>query len=190
MNCSHKILGCLDRQTEGDYIFDGEEVGRISGDKRAKIRNKKIGFVFQSFNLLPRTSALDNVIMPLNYTAQNLSSSECRRRGIEALKQVGLGERMDHFPSQLSGGQQQRVAIARALINRPPVLFADEPTGNLDSKTSIEVMNMFSELNASGITVILVTHSTEIADCAKRTIMLKDGQIVNDPKHGTEKKEA
>ena len=128
--------------------------------------------------------------MPLNYTAQNLSASECRRRGIEALKQVGLGERMDHFPSQLSGGQQQRVAIARALINRPPVLFADEPTGNLDSKTSIEVMNMFSELNASGITVILVTHSTEIADCAKRTILLKDGQIVNDPLHGTEAKEA
>ena len=184
------ILGCLDRQTEGDYFFDGEEVGRISGDRRAKIRNKKIGFVFQSFNLLPRTSALDNVIMPLNYTAQNLSSAECRRRGIEALKQVGLGERIDHFPSQLSGGQQQRVAIARALINRPPVLFADEPTGNLDSKTSIEVMNMFSELNASGITVILVTHSTEIADCAKRTIMLKDGQIVNDPHHGTEAKEA
>ena len=128
------ILGCLDRQTEGDYFFDGEEVGRISGDRRAKIRNKKIGFVFQSFNLLPRTSALDNVIMPLNYTAQGLSSSEARRRGIEALKQVGLGERIDHFPSQLSGGQQQRVAIARALINRPPVLFADEPTGNLDSK--------------------------------------------------------
>ena len=170
------ILGCLDRQTEGDYFFDGEEVGRISGDRRAKIRNKKIGFVFQSFNLLPRTSALDNVIMPLNYTAQGLSASEARRRGIEALKQVGLGERID---------------IARALINRPPVLFADEPTGNLDSKTSVEVMNMFSELNASGITVILVTHSTEIADCAKRTIMLKDGRIVDDPKrHAAESKEA
>ena len=144
------------------------------------MRNKKIGFVFQSFNLLPRTSALDNVIMPLAYTAGNLSGAEQRRRGLAALEQVGLADRVHHYPSQLSGGQQQRVAIARALINRPPVIFADEPTGNLDSKTSVEVMKMFSDLNAEGITVILVTHSEEIAACAKRTIRLQDGLIVSD----------
>ena len=174
------ILGCLDRPTSGDYFFDGEEVGRASGDRRAKIRNRKIGFVFQSFNLLPRTSALENVIMPLGYTASGLSGAECRRRGMAVLEQVGLSDRAHHHPSQLSGGQQQRVAIARALINRPPVLFADEPTGNLDTKTSVEVMRMFTDLNAQGITVILVTHSAEIAEYAKRTIVLKDGVIVDD----------
>ncbi len=173
------ILGCLDRPTSGDYLLDGEEVGRASGDRRAMVRNRKIGFVFQSFNLLPRTTALENVIMPLSYTASDLSRRECRRRGIEMLKQVGLEDRIYHYPSQLSGGQQQRVAIARALINHPPVLFADEPTGNLDSKTSEEVMEMFSQLNSEGITVILVTHSTEIADCAKRSIHIQDGLIVN-----------
>jgi len=173
-------LGCLDRPTSGEYWLDGEELGSASGDRRARVRNKKIGFVFQSFNLLPRTSALDNVIMPLAYTAGNLSGAEQRRRGLAALKQVGLEDRVHHYPSQLSGGQQQRVAIARALINKPPVIFADEPTGNLDSKTSVEVMKMFSDLNAEGITVILVTHSEEIAACAKRTIRLQDGLIVND----------
>ncbi len=173
------ILGCLDRPTSGDYYLDGEEVGRASGDRRALVRNHKIGFVFQSFNLLPRTTALENVIMPLSYTASDLSRRECKRRGIEMLKQVGLEDRIYHYPSQLSGGQQQRVAIARALINHPPVLFADEPTGNLDSKTSEEVMEMFSQLNAEGITVILVTHSTEIADFAKRSIHIQDGLIVN-----------
>ncbi len=173
-------LGCLDRPTSGDYYLDGEELARASGDHRARVRNKKIGFVFQSFNLLPRTSALENVIMPLAYTAGNLSSAEQKRRGIAALENVGLADRIHHYPSQLSGGQQQRVAIARALINRPPVIFADEPTGNLDSKTSVEVMKMFSELNAEGITVILVTHSEEIAECAKRTIRLQDGMIVSD----------
>ena len=152
------ILGCLDRPTSGDYLLDGEELGRASGDHRAMVRNRKIGFVFQSFNLLPRTTSLDNVIMPLAYTASGLSRKECRERGIEMLKRVGLSERIYHYPSQLSGGQQQRVAIARALINHPPVLFADEPTGNLDSRTSEEVMEMFSELNREGITVILVTH--------------------------------
>lgn len=172
------ILGCLDRQTSGEYRLDGEEVGMASGDRRAVVRNKKIGFVFQSFNLLPRTSALDNVIMPLSYTAGNLSRRECRRRGIEMLEKVGLAERMHHYPSQLSGGQQQRVAIARALINHPPVLFADEPTGNLDSKTSEEVMRMFGELNDEGITVILVTHSAELAGFAKRQIHVQDGRIV------------
>ena len=175
-------LGCLDRPTSGEYWLDGEELGSASGDRRARVRNKKIGFVFQSFNLLPRTSALDNVIMPLAYTAGNLSGAEQRRRGLAALEQVGLGDRVHHYPSQLSGGQQQRVAIARALINKPPVLFADEPTGNLDSKTSVEVMKMFGELNAEGITVILVTHSEEIAAYAKRTIRLQDGLIVSDSK--------
>ena len=160
------ILGCLDRQTSGDYLLEGEEVGRASGDRRAQVRNRKIGFVFQSFNLLPRTTALENVIMPLAYTAGGLSRRD------------GLADRVYHYPSQLSGGQQQRVAIARALINHPPVLFADEPTGNLDSRTSEEVMRMFSELNAEGITVILVTHSVEIAGFAKRSIHVQDGQIV------------
>ena len=173
------ILGCLDRPTSGDYLLDGEELGRASGDHRAMVRNRKIGFVFQSFNLLPRTTSLDNVIMPLAYTASGLSRKECRERGIEMLKRVGLSERIYHYPSQLSGGQQQRVAIARALINHPPVLFADEPTGNLDSHTSEEVMEMFSELNREGITVILVTHSTVIADFAKRSIHIQDGLVVN-----------
>ena len=173
------ILGCLDRPTSGDYLFEEEELGRASGDRRAAVRNQKIGFVFQNFNLLPRTSALDNVIMPLSYTAGGLSMKERLERGKAALEKVGLSERMNHHPSQLSGGQQQRVAIARALINNPPVLFADEPTGNLDSKTSIEVMQMFEELNASGITVILVTHSPEIAARAKRQIHMVDGNIVN-----------
>ena len=173
-------LGCLDRPTSGEYWLDGEELGSAGGDRRARVRNKKIGFVFQSFNLRPRTSALDNVIMPLAYTAGSLSGAEQRRRGLAALEQVGLGDRVHHYPSQLSGGQQQRVAIARALINRPPVIFADEPTGNLDSKTSVEVMKMFGDLNAEGITVILVTHSEEIAACAKRTIRLQDGLIIAD----------
>ena len=174
------ILGCLDRPTGGNYLFEGEELGRATGDRRAMVRNRKIGFVFQSFNLLARTSALENVIMPLAYTAGNLSHAERRRRGEAALEQVGLADRMHHHPSQLSGGQQQRVAIARALINRPPVLFADEPTGNLDTKTSIEVMDMFSKLNESGITVILVTHSDEIASYAKRQIRVKDGLVIGD----------
>ncbi len=173
------ILGCLDRPTAGEYFLGGEEVGSASGDRRALVRNHKIGFVFQSFNLLPRTSALENVIMPLTYTAGGLSRKECRRRGIEMLERVGLGDRIGHHPSQLSGGQQQRVAVARALINHPPVLFADEPTGNLDSRTGEEVMRLFSELNHEGITVILVTHSVEIAGFAKRSICMQDGRIIS-----------
>ena len=173
------ILGCLDRPTTGDYLLEGEELGRASGDRRAVIRNRKIGFVFQSFNLLPRTSAIENVIMPLAYTAGGLSYRERYRRGMAALEQVGLTDRAHHHPSQLSGGQQQRVAIARALVNRPPLIFADEPTGNLDSKTSVEVMHMFDALNAEGITIILVTHSDEIANYAKRVIRISDGLVVD-----------
>ncbi len=173
------ILGCLDRPTSGDYYLDGQEVGRLSGDRRAMVRNRQIGFVFQSFNLLPRTTALDNVVMPLSYTAGSLSGREAKARGIEMLTRVGLAERMYHYPSQLSGGQQQRVAIARALINHPPVLFADEPTGNLDSHTSEEVMAMFDELNKDGITIILVTHATEVADFARRVIHIHDGLLAS-----------
>ena len=178
------ILGCLDRPTAGQYWLDGQEVSRLSSDQRAMVRNKKIGFVFQSFNLLPRTSALDNVMMPLTYTAKHLSDREAHKRAAELLTRVGLGERLDHEPSQLSGGQQQRVAIARALINHPPLLFADEPTGNLDSKTSSEVLRMFQRLNAEeGLTVILVTHDPEVAQYAQRTIHIRDGLIVEDGPH-------
>ena len=174
------ILGCLDRPTSGEFWFDGEEISRISNDARARIRNRKIGFVFQNFNLLPRTSALDNVIMPLSYTADHLSDREMRKRGVEALTRLGLESRMHHDPSRLSGGQQQRVAIARALVNKPPVIFADEPTGNLDSHTSDEVLALFQELNEKeGITIILVTHSDEVAAHAKRSIHIHDGLIVD-----------
>ncbi|MDD4816377.1 MAG: ABC transporter ATP-binding protein [Victivallaceae bacterium] len=177
------ILGCLDRPTTGEYWLDGQEVGSISGDARAMVRNRKIGFVFQSFNLLSRTTALDNVIMPLSYTAGKLSHAGRVERGAAMLKRVGLEDRMRHLPSQLSGGQQQRVAIARALVNHPPVLFADEPTGNLDSRTSRDIMEMFSKLNGEGITIILVTHSGEIASCAKRTVVMRDGLVVGGEEH-------
>ena len=172
------ILGCLDRPTSGEYILDGQEVSRLSNDDRAMVRNKKIGFVFQSFNLLPRTSALMQVMMPMTYTNSRLPTREVRDRAAAVLTRVGLGDRMDHEPSQLSGGQQQRVAIARALVNRPPLLFADEPTGNLDSRTSEEVLKMFQQLNEDeGITIILVTHDRNVAGHAKRRIVMKDGVI-------------
>ncbi len=175
------ILGCLDRPTAGDYLLDGEEVGRLSADKRAMIRNRKIGFVFQSFNLLSRTTAVEQVAMPLAYTATGISDGEARRRAREILIKVGLGERLDHTPAQLSGGQQQRVAIARALVNRPPVIFADEPTGNLDSKTTQEILQMFADLNRDeGITIVLVTHDAGVAESARRRIRMKDGQIESD----------
>jgi ABC-type lipoprotein export system ATPase subunit len=174
------ILGCLDRPTSGSYWLEDERVSEFDADMRAMVRNKKIGFVFQSFNLLPRTSALENVMMPLSYTATELSDSEARMRAMESLKRVGLADRMDHEPSQLSGGQQQRVAIARALVNHPPLLFADEPTGNLDSHTSQEVLKMFQALNVQeALTIILVTHDAEVARYAKRTIRIKDGMIEN-----------
>ena len=173
-----RCINLLEKPTEGKVIFDGTDICSLNAKELRTVR-RKISMIFQSFNLLPRTTSLDNVIMPLAYTASGLSRKECRERGIEMLKRVGLSERIYHYPSQLSGGQQQRVAIARALINHPPVLFADEPTGNLDSHTSEEVMEMFSELNREGITVILVTHSTEIADFAKRSIHIQDGLVVN-----------
>jgi ABC-type lipoprotein export system ATPase subunit len=174
------VLGCLDHPSSGEYRLDGEDVSSLSAAQRATIRNRKIGFVFQSFNLLPRTSALDNVAMPLSYTAEHLSERECRRRARELLCRFGLESRLNHEPSQLSGGQQQRVAIARALVNRPPLLFADEPTGNLDSKTSVDVLRTFQRLNEEdGITIILVTHDASVAKYAARTIHIRDGVIVN-----------
>jgi ABC-type lipoprotein export system ATPase subunit len=172
------ILGCLDRPTSGRYVLDGDEVSNLSSDERAQVRNRKIGFVFQNFNLLARTSALENVMMPLTYSANAVSEREARDRAAAMLERVGLGPRMHHHPSQLSGGQQQRVAIARSLINNPPLLFADEPTGNLDSRTSEEVLQMFKELNRhDGITIILVTHDLEVAEHANRAIKIRDGLI-------------
>jgi ABC-type lipoprotein export system ATPase subunit len=174
------VLGCLDRPDSGLYRLDGEEMSHLSADQRAMVRNHKMGFVFQSFNLLPRTSALDNVAMPLTYTTDHLSEREAKRRAAEMLARVGLQDRMDHEPSRLSGGQQQRVAIARALINRPPLLLADEPTGNLDSRTSEEVLAMFQVLNQKeGITIIMVTHDANVALCAQRVIRIHDGMIVD-----------
>jgi ABC-type lipoprotein export system ATPase subunit len=173
-------LGCLDRPTSGSYLLDGVEIATMSSDERAVIRNQKIGFVFQSFNLLARTSALENVEQPLLY-ARGLSARERHRRAVELLAKVGLADRHDHHPSQLSGGQQQRVAIARSLVNRPSILLCDEPTGNLDSKTSKDVIRLFRELNEeSGITVILVTHDQDIARHARRIVAMRDGEIVKD----------
>jgi putative ABC transport system ATP-binding protein len=172
------ILGCLDRPSAGEYWLDGEEVAQLSAEQRALIRNRQIGFVFQAFNLLPRTSAMENVAMPLSYTAAHLSEREKRERARAVLDKVGLGDRLSHHPGQLSGGQQQRVAIARALINNPPLLFADEPTGNLDSRTSKEILRMFQQLNHDdGITIIMVTHEPDVARYARRVVLLRDGMI-------------
>src|SRR5262245_45772308 len=174
------VLGCLDRPTRGSYLLAGEEVATISLDERAAIRNHRLGFVFQNFNLLARTTALENVELPLLYS-RGISARERRQRAIDKLNLVGLSDRMDHHPTQLSGGQQQRVAIARALVNEPAILMGDEPTGNLDSKTSREVIGLFRELNeGQKITVILVTHDQDVARHARRTIVLRDGQIVAD----------
>jgi len=174
------ILGCLDRPTTGHYLLDGADVSGLDRDQLADIRNRKIGFVFQNFNLLPRTSARENVELPLVYSAQRLTNAELRERADRVLASVGLAGREDHHPSQLSGGQQQRVAIARALINEPEVLLADEPTGNLDSRTSVEIMAIFQQLNERGITVIMVTHEPDIAAYAKRNVMMRDGVILDD----------
>lgn len=175
------ILGCLDRPTSGEYWLDGEEISRLSNDGRADVRNRKIGFVFQNFNLLPRTSALENVIMPLGYTASHLSEKQMLERGKAMLERVGLADRMAHEPARLSGGQQQRVAIARALVNNPSILFADEPTGNLDTKMSEEILRIFNEINSSeGVTIVLVTHEADVANSAKRIVRLVDGEIADD----------
>lgn len=175
------ILGCLDRPTSGEYWLDGAEVSKLDNDARALVRNRKIGFVFQNFNLLARTSALENVIMPLGYTASHMSEKEMVEAGKAMLERVGLGDRMDHEPSRLSGGQQQRVAIARALVNKPQILFADEPTGNLDSHMSDEILDIFREINANEhVTIILVTHEPDVAHRAKRIIKLVDGEIADD----------
>jgi len=180
------IIGCLDRPTRGRYLLDGIDVTERSNDARAVVRNRLIGFVFQGFNLLPRTTALENVELPLVY--RGVSSGERRRRALASLEQVGLGERLHHTPNQLSGGQQQRVAIARALVTEPPLLLADEPTGNLDTRTSLEVLALLQALNSTkGITICLVTHEPDIAACAKRVITMRDGRVrtdeVNESQH-------
>ena len=172
------MLGCLDVPTSGSYKLDGEEVSKLKDDKLAEIRNFKIGFIFQKFNLLQKLSALENVELPLVY--QGVHSRESKQRAMEALATVGLKQRMHHRPNELSGGQQQRVAIARALVTRPPVLLADEPTGALDRKTGIEVMNMLKELNANGNTIILITHDNDLAAEAKRIVRISDGEITED----------
>jgi ABC-type lipoprotein export system ATPase subunit len=172
------ILGCLDHPTSGEYWLDDHEISRLTAKEQARLRNRMIGFVFQNFNLLPRTTALENVLLPLTYTKENLSERQMKQHAAEFLQKVGLADRIDHQPSQLSGGQQQRVAIARALVNHPQVLFADEPTGNLDSRTSEEILQMFQQLNRTeGITIILVTHDPIVAQHAHRIIRIKDGFI-------------
>lgn len=176
------ILGCLDTPTKGSYRLDGIEVASRSRAELARIRNQKLGFVFQNFNLLPRTSAIENVELP-DFYLNRLNHSQRRARALDLLTRVGLGGRGTHTPAQLSGGQQQRVAIARALMNNPPVLFADEPTGNLDTKSSVEIMNLFTKLSEEGITIVMVTHEDDIAAYAKRHIVMRDGRIMRDD-HG------
>jgi putative ABC transport system ATP-binding protein len=175
------ILGCLDRPTSGQYVLDDEDVSRMSKDQLAEVRNRKIGFVFQGFNLLSRTSALDNVELPLLYSHRKLKTAERHRVATEMLTAVGLGSRLDHHPNQLSGGQQQRVAIARALVTEPAIILADEPTGNLDTRTSIEVMGIFQKLSRErGITVLLITHEMDIAEYGTRIVSCRDGHIMSD----------
>jgi putative ABC transport system ATP-binding protein len=173
------LLGCLDTPTSGSYLLDGIEVARRTPTELAHIRNRKLGFVFQNFNLLARTSAIENVELPDLYLGR-LSRSKRRARALELLDRVGLAGRGTHTPAQLSGGQQQRVAIARALMNEPPVLFADEPTGNLDTKSSVEIMNLFTELSNEGITIVMVTHEDDIAAYAKRHLVMRDGRLIKD----------
>ena len=174
------LLGCLDRPSSGSYRLAGREVAKMNRNELAEVRSEVLGFVFQSFNLLARTSALENVELPLVY--RGVGGRERHRRAARALERVGLGARLDHTPAQLSGGQQQRVAIARALVGEPKVILADEPTGNLDSQTSVDVMALFQELGQAGITIVLVTHEPDIAECASRVIVVKDGNVVTDRK--------
>lgn len=174
------IIGCLDRATGGRYQLDGVNVAELNRDQLADLRNQKIGFIFQGFNLLARTAAVENVELPMLYRRNNLSSRDRRDRALKSLELVGLANRSDHFPSQLSGGQQQRVAIARSLVNQPALLLADEPTGNLDTQTSIEIMGVFQKLNDQGITIIMVTHELDIAHYTKRMVVMRDGLVVSD----------
>ena len=174
------LLGCLDRPTSGCYLLDGVDIAGLNRNALADIRNQKLGFVFQGFNLLARTTARENVELPMLYGHRQLPAREMRARALRSLELVGLGDRADHFPSQLSGGQQQRVAIARALINDPQVLLADEPTGNLDSKTSVEIMGVFQRLNDQGITILMVTHELDIARYCRRNLIMRDGRLVSD----------
>jgi len=174
------IVGCLDRPSAGRYLLDGADVSGLERDQLADIRNRQIGFVFQNFNLLPRTSARENVELPLLYGEHRLSNAQLREKADRVLASVGLEGREDHHPSQLSGGQQQRVAIARALVNDPEVVLADEPTGNLDSRTSVEIMGIFQQLNDRGITIVMVTHETDIAAYARRNVIMRDGVVLND----------
>ena len=173
-------LGCLDRPTGGTYLLDGIDVSKLSRDELADIRNQKIGFVFQGFNLLSRTSAIENVELPMLYSHKHFSARKLRAKALAALEIVSLADRSGHYPNQLSGGQQQRVAIARALCNEPSLLLADEPTGNLDTRTSIEIMGVFQKLNDQGITIIMVTHELDIARYTRRTVVMRDGQVVDD----------
>ena len=174
------ILGCLDRPSKGRYLLDGGDVSQLDRDELATIRNQKIGFVFQGFNLLSRTSARENVELPMMYVRKSMSAHDQHERAMQALEAVGLADRSDHHPNQLSGGQQQRVAIARALVNQPAMLLADEPTGNLDTQTSIEIMGVFQKLNQDGITIIMVTHELDIASYTRRNVIMRDGKIVSD----------
>jgi len=183
------ILGCLDRPTSGAYVLDGEDVSQLSKDRLAGVRNRKIGFVFQSYNLLPRLTAAKNVMLPLLYNGhQRLTDRECYERAVAVLESVGLGQRMQHRPNELSGGQQQRVAIARALINDPSIILADEPTGNLDTQASEEIMDLVHQLHDRGSTIVMVTHEPGIAEYAQRVIYLRDGQIASDRLNGKSRK--
>ncbi len=180
------ILGCLDRPTDGSYILDGEDVSRLSKNELARVRNRKIGFIFQSYNLLPRLDAIKNVMLPLLYNGENgKSEAEHRQQATAALELVGLGERMHHKPNELSGGQQQRVAIARALINDPAIILADEPTGNLDTRSAEDIMQILHQLHTNGATIVMVTHELDIAEHAERVIYLRDGEIISDKEHAS-----